>query len=383
MEIYKKEECCGCTACKFACPVHAIDMRIDRQGFSYPEIDEEKCINCGTCKRICPWNSQENMKQSRWPDAYAVINNDEVVRGNSSSGGAFYRVAQYILQRGGIVYGVVFDDEFRVTHVRGTCTEDVIRMQRAKYVQSDLKNIFELVKNDLLDNRDVLFTGCPCQVDGLKHYLKGCKQERLITCDLICHGVNSPKIWMDYLSYRKKKNDILSINFRNKSKGWRTNSMHIQMNRKDYLVESSYDCFFQAFYSGVSLRPSCFSCKYARLNRIADITLGDFWGIERIFPELDDNKGVSLVLINSNKGKELFLRIEESFTKRNVEADKCLQPSLESPRIKPKQYEQFWSDYFSKSGFALVRRKYLNDGIKGKIKRMIKSTLIKLKLWKK
>lgn len=219
MEVYKKEECYGCSACIHVCPVHAVDMQLDNNGFFYPEIDENKCVHCGACKGVCPLQNQKVTENNVLLEAHAVKNRDESVRNNSSSGGAFYALARCVLQKGGIVYGAVFDDEFRIVHVRGTNTEDIRRMQRAKYVQSDLKNIFELVKRDLLNDKDVLFTGCPCQIDGLKHYLRGCKQEKLISCDLICHGVNSPRVWMDYLSFIKKKDEILNINFRNKSKG--------------------------------------------------------------------------------------------------------------------------------------------------------------------
>lgn len=381
MEVYKKEECYGCSACIHVCPVQAVDMQLDNNGFFYPEIDENKCVHCGACKGVCPLQNQKVTENNVLLEAHAVKNRDESVRNNSSSGGAFYALARCVLQKGGIVYGAVFDDEFRIVHVRGTNTEDIRRMQRAKYVQSDLKNIFELVKRDLLNDKDVLFTGCPCQVDGLKHYLRGCKQEKLISCDLICHGVNSPRVWMDYLSFIKKKDEILNINFRNKSKGWRRSYMHIHMNHKDYIEDANYDSFFQVFFSGVGLRPSCFLCKYANLNRVGDITLGDFWGIEHVDPEMDDNKGVSLVLLNSYKGKELFSKVISDFEEKSIGIEKCMQPSLKSSREKPEQYENFWMDYNSRADFSFIRKKYLNGGLKGKIKRVVKMILIKMKLW--
>lgn len=378
MEESRKETCCGCSACMCACPVHAIDMQSDNQGFLYPKIKEELCIHCGICEHICPYNENEHSRISDLQKVFAVKNKDELTRIHSSSGGFFYELAQDILRKNGFVYGAVFDEEFKVVHMRGTSKEDICKMQGAKYVQSDLNHVFEAVKKDLLEDKTVLFTGCPCQVDGLIHYLKNCKQEKLITCDLVCHGVNSPKLWKDYLTHLKKEKEIVSISFRDKSLGWRKSSMHIQMEHKDYLENANYDCFYQAFFSGVGLRPSCFACKYANLNRKSDITMGDFWGIEQVYPELDDNKGTSLILLNSDKGKEAFLNIENFFNRKETSVERCMQPSLEFPRKKPKQYESFWRDYLYYRGYFFVQRKYLNGGMKGMTKRSVKKLLIKM-----
>ena len=182
------------------------------------------------------------------PPAYAVRNLDESVRKSSSSGGVFYALAEYILQCGGVVYGAVFDEKFQVVHTRGVKTDDIRKMQGSRYVQSSTAGIFEAVEKDLSEGKKVLFTGCPCQIDGLKHYLGDCGQDGLYTCDLICHGVNSPKVWQDYLEYRTKKEPVREVRFRGKSEGWHNLVMEIRTDRMEYKESSTYDFFYQAFF---------------------------------------------------------------------------------------------------------------------------------------
>lgn len=381
MELFSgKEDCCGCSACMSICPSHAITMKNDDQGFWYPVIDEEKCVDCGCCKNVCPLNNREVTAKEFDLKVFAVKNRDDNIRRNSSSGGVFYELANEILQRGGVVYGADFGKDFQIFHLRGKNLEDVRRMQGSKYVQSNLEGIFDSVKKDLIADKKVLFTGCPCQVDGLRHYLKGCKQDGLVTCDLICHGVNSPRVWKDYLAYISQKRKILKIHFRDKPLGWHEFRMKIQMSGKEYLESPSYDFFFQAFSSAFILRDSCFSCKYASLHRKGDITMGDFWGIENVFPEMDDNKGVSQVLVNTPVGQECFLRISDRFIIKEVEIGDCMQPSLRNPVKRPINYNKFWEDYLNK-GFVFICKKYLGGGIKGKMKRLIKSLLLNVGIW--
>ncbi|MCR2049083.1 Coenzyme F420 hydrogenase/dehydrogenase, beta subunit C-terminal domain [Acetatifactor muris] len=381
MELFReKEDCCGCSACMSICPVGAITMKSDAHGFEYPYIDEKKCIDCGRCRSVCPLNNQEGKGEKKDLKAFAVKNRDENIRRNSSSGGVFYELAKDIIQRGGTVYGACFDEDFQVLHLRGESLGDVCKMQGSKYVQSNLAGIFKSVKEDLMADKTVLFTGCPCQVDGLKQYLKDCKKDGLVTCDLICHGVNSPRVWKDYLAYISRKRKIQNIYFRDKLWGWHEFSMKIQMNQKEYLESPSYDFFFQAFFSSFILRNSCFSCKYANLYRKSDITIGDFWGIEHVFPEFDDDKGVSLVLVNTPEGQEYFSHISENVIVVETEIEDCMQPSLRNPVKRPNNYDKFWEDYLDR-GFAFICKKYLGGGLKGKIRKLIKKALIKTGLW--
>ena len=382
MVLFKKEEdCCGCSACASICPVYAITMAEDAKGFLYPEINKKKCIECRKCVQVCPLKKGKESNEPAFKIAYAIKNKDEYIRMNSSSGGFFYTLANYILENDGVVYGAVFDNDFRVMHMRSIDNVTLQKMQGSKYLQSNMGRIFKSVKQDLVDGKTVLFTGCPCQIDGLKHYLNDIKQDKLLTCDLICHGVNSPKFWKNYLDYIRKGKEVTSISFRDKSSGWRNPALKIQMQKSIYMEIDTYDCFFQAFYSGNILRPSCFSCKYSNLYRKADITMGDFWGIESVFPEIDDNKGISLVIVNTLKGKEAFSMISEKFLSKNTEIENCLQHCLVAPVIKPRQYEKFWEDYINE-GFLFVYKKYLSGGIKGTVKRKIRIMLEKAGIWK-
>ncbi len=351
MELFeKKEDCSGCAACVFVCKNHAIKMKVDKKGFAYPKIDIDKCTECLQCKKVCPSSSPAKEESSAVCSAYAVRNKNEAVRNASSSGGVFYGLAKYILKRGGVVYGAVLDEDFNVIHVRGADIRALRAMQGSKYVQSNMEGVYGAVKKDLCEKKMVLFTGCPCQIDGLKHYLGKCGQERLFTCDLICHGVNSQKVWQDYLKYMVKEEKITEIAFRDKAISWRNPVLRIQTNKKKYAESSEYDYFYQAFFSNLILRNSCYTCKYANLKRVGDMTIGDFWGVERVCPELDDDKGVSLVMINSVKGEMAFRNMKNMFYFKEVALESCMQPSLKNPMQRPERYKAFWKDYFCRGG---------------------------------
>ena len=307
---------------------------------------------------------------------------ENVIRERSSSGGVFYALAEYTLKMGGTVYGAVFDEQCRVFHMRGSDLRDVRKMQGSKYVQSSTTGIFEAVKRDLEEGKRVLFTGCPCQTDALKRYLGSRNQEGLVTCDLVCLGVNSPKVWQDYLFFVSGSKKIRELQFRNKSAGWRNPLMCIRTESDFYRESTVYDYFYQAFYGHLILRDACFTCRYTNMERTGDITIGDFWGIEHVCPQMDDGKGTSLVLLNSLKGREVFQSIRDAFIIKKVQISDTIQPSLQKPAIYPEKYEDFWKDYL-RYGFAYVCRKYLNGGIKGKIKKGIRKGLVKIHVLKR
>ncbi len=292
----------------------------------------------------------------------------------------FYELAKYMLECGGVVYGAVFNENFQVIHKRAINIKAVQKMQGSKYVQSNTSGIFEAVEKDLSEGKWVLFTGCPCQIDGLKYYLGNSGQERLITCDLICRGVSSPKVWQDYLSYLLDGKKIMEICFRDRSLGWRNTVMHIKTDRKDYVERSEYDYFYQAFGGHFILRDSCLQCRYANLERRGDLTIGDFWGIEKVYPQMDDELGVSLVLVNSTKGMEIFNETENALIVQKVQMEEVIQPALNSPAECPEKYDLFWKDYLN-YGFPFICKEYLNGGVKGKIKKLLKKALIKMCIW--
>ena len=340
----KKADCCGCTACEEICPVHAIKMEIDQEGFYYPVQNEEKCIHCGFCDRVCGFELGKKVLNQK---AYGVKHISEQQRKESRSGGAFVAFSDQILERNGSIYGAVMESDFSVKHSRAVSKIERAQMQKAKYVQSDLRGVFPQVAKDLINGQVVLFTGTPCQVSGLKHYIleKNISDEKLFTCDLICHGVPSPLVWSDYLKYIESRyhQKIKVAEFRDKSFGWDTHcESFILERRKKKVVSRAYT---DLFYQHIMFRPSCANCPFANMNRVGDITLGDFWGIERHDASFNDNKGVSLILVNSDKGAELFEMAKSNLIYFECIPEECLQPTLQRPSKESPKRSMFWKDY--------------------------------------
>lgn len=316
MKILSNENLCtACTACKHVCPVQAITMERKHDGFLYPHIDESLCIECGKCKQVCP---VENAPTSYEGSAcIATYNKNEEQRLKSTSGGVFYLLAQQVLKDGGIVFGAAYNNESKVVHRSVGSIDDIGALQGAKYVQSELNDKFLEAEEALKAGKKVLFSGTPCQIAGLKKYL-GKDYENLLTADLVCHGVPSPLAWESYLEYRKDKDNqemiADKINVRSKETGWSRYAYSVQYTYNNgyvYRKPSGQDPYMRAFVSNMTLRPSCNECHFKGLKRCSDFTLGDFWGIWNIKPEMDDNKGTSLVVIHSEKGKEYWKKIEE------------------------------------------------------------------------
>ncbi len=345
--IAHKKACCGCTSCYAVCPQKAIRMCEDEQGFLYPVVDEGECVHCGLCIDRCPLiNENTHESTNRF---YAVTNKEENVRAVSSSGGVFSALAENVIRQGGTVYGAAYDASFAVKHIR-TDDDSWKRLRTAKYVQSDMGDVFSQVKDDLKQGMPVLFTGTSCQVDGLKNFLKNEDTTSLITCDLICHGVPSPLIWREYLAQWKKKNKIAigNINFRNKNGcGWHDSTLRIEGTDGSVLLDESLSqaFFSRLFFNHLILRPCCFSCHYANLHRVGDITIGDYWGVEKYHPELDDDKGISLVMVNTDKGLALLEEIKQKGTFVAVSREECMQPNLITPARDYGGRDLFWRSY--------------------------------------
>ena len=312
IEIKNPAECCGCTACASICPKEAITMIPDVLGFKYPKVDLSKCIECGLCEKVCAFNDNydksPNLKE---PEIYAARHKDMHEIETSRSGAAFIAISDYILENGGIVYGVGYKDHFRVAHKRATTKEERNEFKGSKYVQSDLDGIFRQVKEDLKQGYTVLFSGTPCQTAGLNSFIGKKLRENLVLVDIVCHGVPSPYIWRDYINYveNKYKNKIIKVDFRDKSRiGW---SGHIEsfMFNNGRKIESRI--YTDLFYQHIMLRPSCSNCHYTNFNRPSDFTIADYWGWERISNKFNlDNKGCSLLLINTPKGQNIFEKIK-------------------------------------------------------------------------
>ena len=347
IKIKDKESCCACYSCYNICPHNAIKMIEDEKGFKYPDIDKEKCTNCGLCKKKCPiLNKKENEKNN--PKAYAAYNKDEKIRIQSSSGGVFTLLAEYILNNNGVVVGAAFDEKFMVKHIIINNTKDLSILRTSKYLQSNIGNIYKEVKDLLNSNKLVLFTGTPCQINGLFAYL-GKEYENLYTQDIICHGVPSPKVWRKYLEYRKSKDnkEPIKINFREKTEGWKLFSLIFKYSdEKKYEKNQTQDLFMQAFLRDACLRDSCYACSFKEKNRKSDITLADFWGIQNVLPEMDDDKGISLVIVNTEKGKKLYEEIKENTVYKEVDFDKSIEfnSAMYKSAQKPKLVDKFFEN---------------------------------------
>ncbi len=341
-----KEHCCGCWACNNVCPVAAITMQRDAEGFMYPSIDEGKCIHCNKCEKVCPFGKENPLVKPE--KVYAVKNLDEHIREKSSSGGFFSVLMDYTIKKGGVVYGAKFDHEFNVIHGKAETKDDCENFRGAKYVQSQLGDIHRRVKDDLKQDRIVLFSGTPCQVSSLIKYLgKIAEDKKIITCDILCHGVPSPLVWQDYLGLLGRK--VVSVNFRSKHKGWHTSELKIS-DSEDILISENHgvNAYSQLYFCHYTLRLSCANCPYASIERCGDFSIGDFWGIEKTHPEFDDNKGVSLVFVNTAKAKRIFQAVEESVICKESSLEECLQPILQHPSQLAFNRDDFWKDYRKK-----------------------------------
>ena len=301
------------------------------------------------------------------PKVYAVQHKSETVRAASRSGGIFTAVSDWILTQNGIVYGCVLDERFRAVHIRAVRAEDRDRMRESKYIQSRLGETYKSVKEDLIDGRVVLFTGTSCQVSGLKQYL-GKEYENLLCVDIVCHGVPSPKVWDEYLHWQEKKNKtkVMKVDFRNKTDfGWRAHKETLTFENGKNV---SSKVFTTLFYGHSILRPSCYECPYKSVMHPGDITIADYWGIEKAAPEFDDDKGVSLVLVNNEKGESAFETVNGAIRWKETKLEDSMQPPLRAPFPEPDNRASFWEDFASKD-FENVAKRYGGQGFLNIIKR--------------
>ena len=333
INICEKKDCCGCGACVQKCPSQCIRLVVDEEGFWYPQVNEAKCSQCGACERTCPIFRHSDLgSNERMIGAYAAYAKNDSVRYASSSGGIFTLLAYQILKEKGIVYGAAFADDMSVKHIGITKFEDMDKLQGSKYVQSDLCNTYLEIKSYLQQGRQILFSGTACQVSGLNYYL-GKEYPNLVTIDVLCHGVPSPKVWQMYLKEQvyNRNATVKRISFRNKKYGWKKFSLLFEFSDGSY-YESVFnkDAFMKMFLNNISLRPSCYSCKFKGLDRLSDITLGDCWGIENYMPEMDDDVGTSIALIHSDKGLNYFNKIKQDMVYCQVDVERALPASVDS-----------------------------------------------------
>lgn len=379
IKIKRVEDCCGCTACQSICAHGAISMHPDSLGFLYPVVDEAKCTNCGLCEKVCAFNDcYDKTLNLDAPILFGARHVDIKEVETSRSGAAFVALSDYVLGLGGVVYGVGYEKHFHVVHKRATTKLVRDEFKGSKYTQSDLSGIFRQVRDDLKNGYTVLFSGTPCQIAGLKSFVGKKLSENLILVDIICHGTPSPNIWRDYLAYIENLHGAkaTSVDFRNKRDfGWHDHKESFVI--KGETITSEW--YKHAFYKHIMLRPSCGVCHFCNTKRPGDITLADFWGWEKSDSIINaDDKGISLLFVNTEKGKHLLENVKNSLELIPVELKNCLQPNMQHPSYFHPKWRKFAKDY-GKYGFNYVYEnldKYdiptTGDKLKSKFKGCIK-----------
>lgn len=370
-----QERCVGCRSCEQSCPKHCISMLENKEGFLYPVIDEKNCIGCRMCLKACP---VENTKLRRSIPQYvwAWRNKNEADIMRSASGGAADSAAKAVLQIGGVVYGAAYDERLVVSHIEVTDTAGREKLQSSKYVQSDLKNCYSQAKKRLSEGRIVLFTGTPCQIAGLYAFLGG-DRANLYTVDLICHGVPSPKFFKKYLEYQNKQmaERIIYFNFRSKDKrGWGTQYLS-KTKTKTKTKTLSLDRYGKHFMDGDCYRESCYQCAYANIERVGDLTVGDFWGIVKSHPDFYSPKGVSSVFVNTDKGRELFekMKLFADIEKATLEEAMVKQHNLIQPSDRPEDRNTFYKNIDEPEFIGALK---VGLQLKARIKSFLPSKLI-------
>lgn len=382
INILDKKDCCGCASCVQVCPKQCISMTEDCEGFLYPKVDSVVCVDCGLCEKVCP---VINQGYTIVPLAtYAAKNKDEKIRYKSSSGGVFTLIAEQILADGGVVFGARFNENWEVIHDYAETVEGLEAFRGSKYLQSVIGDNYKYAKQFLLEGRNVLFSGTPCQIAGFKKFLRK-EYENLLTVEVVCHGVPSLKVWRDYLQYKRAqhvvgKNTVSSsidelpvitgISFRDKISGWKKFGFKIcyaaskaaenSVSKSANIVNSEItpfneDVFMRGFLKNLYLRPSCYHCVARQGKSGADIAIADYWGIQRIHSELDDDKGVNLVLINTQKGQTYFDAIAATLTYTISDYRKAIanNPCIVKSVAEPSQRVQFWREY-ERQGIACI-----------------------------
>lgn len=332
----EKKMCTGCTACTSICPQKCLIMTTDENGFFYPKlVKEDSCINCKVCEKVCPITSQKNISGEK-TYAYAAYSQNENLRIQSSSGGVFSEIAKTVFDEDGVVYGAVYIQDFTVEHKGITEESELYKLRGAKYSQSDLKDVFLEIQQNLKQGKEVLFSGTPCSVAGLKSFLQK-DYENLLCVDFVCHGIPAPRAWEEYVKYRALKDNHenlpIKINLRSKHTGWsryRYSNLYEYADGTSYSALSGEDLFMKLFVEDYINRESCSNCMFKGYQRSSDLTIADFWGIWDILPEMDDDKGTSAILVHSEKGKKVFESILDNMQVKEVSVEQIYQqnPSL-------------------------------------------------------
>ena len=380
INITKKENCCGCSACYNICPMNCISMFPDSEGFLYPQVDQKKCTNCGLCEKVCPiLNRKEHSGQ---PIGIAIQARNDMIRRKSASGGMFAVIANYVIEQGGVVFGAGFDKNFNVVHSYSETKEGIAKYQGSKYVQSNIRETFRKAREYLEKGRYVCFSGTPCQIEGLKSFLRK-DYDKLICIDIVCHGVPSPKVWRKYLDFHamKENSSIKEVIFKDKKYGYGSSTMTLMFeNGIKYHKGHESDPMLKAFLSGICSRPSCYECQFKTKSRISDFTIFDCWSISQFDNTMDDDKGTTNVLVHTEKGKHIFNEIKNKVNYCYIDVNEAI--SLDGKMVlnsaTPNEHrDEFFNDLDDLSLKELMN-KFFPMSIKDKIKYTSKPILYKL-----
>ena len=374
--------CCGCTACKTVCPKQCITMVEDNEGFLYPKVDTNLCIDCQACVKVCPFHNPADEDKPK--SVYAALNKDEEIRKESSSGGVFTILAETVINEGGVVFGAKFTDDWQVEIVPTETIEGLAAFRGSKYLQAKMGNSLSLAKKYLKEGRKVLFSGTPCQIAGLKHYLRK-DYDNLLAVDFVCHGVPSPKVWRMYLDEvtQAGKRAISDIKFRDKPQGWKRFNFTLSYNEseKSYTM-SSYNGdnhFMRAFLSDMILRPSCYNCQAKCGRSHSDITIGDFWGIDQVLLQMDDDKGTSLLFVHTAKGKAALDFEGMKYADASYDEALKFNPAIIRSAIIHKKRDDFFSKIDKTTNVIKLIDKELYPSLSIRIRHFTKRQLLKLK----
>lgn len=373
---FNLNNCCGCGSCKASCPNNAIAMLPDEKGFLYPVLNSDACIECGVCINSCDFKSFAPVEKEL--TCYIARAKNENILETSQSGGIFALLAEECIKNSYSIYACSYNNDFSISHKRFSEVKEIKNFVGSKYMQSDLKNCFFECSEKLKRNEKIMFIGTPCQSHALIHFLsiKNIDTKNLLVCDIVCHGVPSQKVFLDYLKFieKKYKSKVVEHNFRDKSYGWRSH-------RETIIFKSgkkiTIDGWRDVYYAHNMLRESCFCCPYTTPYRLSDITISDAWGLEKFLPELDDDKGWSFIIIQSNKGRKMINDIFHKTTFFDVPIDHFLQPNLVGPSTKGQQYDAFWNDYLYnhstsiKKWFFKKKKKHIVKRAISKLRRML------------
>ena len=382
INIVNKVECCGCEACYNVCPKNCIEMKSDEEGFLYPRVNQDTCINCGLCEKVCPIINHVPREKNDNQEAYIMQHNDDEICRQSTAGGAFTGIASYVIEKGGIVFGVEMTEDYKVRHTSAETIEELEKFRNSKYVQSRIGTVFQQVKRELSKGRMVCFSGTPCQVEGLRHFL-GKDYDNLILVDVVCRAVPSPGVWEKYIKYEvEQKGEMSSVRFRDKTLGYQYSTMELKSkDGKTYRGGIESQPWLRMFFSGMIIRPSCTDCKFRSRYRNSDFTIWDCFPSYKFDKSFNERKGTTRVLVHSEKGRVILEEIKKDYYVSEINADYAVSGVAEmvaSPQCNERKNEFF--DYYSLIPFNEILNIFFPSTVKVQVKRLLRRILNFLRL---